>query len=224
MNRILTLVLGVLTLLLAACNPPLGKKNLLVIGDSNGVGEGWVAQLQQLRGGGGLYNTSLSGNTIGFNYGGDLSMNTLENLTSYLRNGYAELGSIDEILIGLGTNDCKVEFTDRHGEIGTNLETLLDRTATFFTERGQEIPRIVILAPAPLDDTDVSPNFAGATACTKRITETYRQIATDRGHCFVDLQTNPGPAALEHSDDGVHFRKNKKGYVMIAEAVLESCY
>jgi hypothetical protein len=84
MSRFLTLLV---LFSLTACSTPLSKKHLLVIGDSNAVGKGWVDQMQQLRGGGPLVNTALSGNTIGFNYGSDLSMNALENLTSYLRKG-----------------------------------------------------------------------------------------------------------------------------------------
>ncbi|MEO0734968.1 MAG: SGNH/GDSL hydrolase family protein, partial [Bacteroidota bacterium] len=103
MQRLLLLALLVFT----ACSTPLGKRSFFAIGDSNGARQGWVYHLQQARGGGPLVNTALSGNTIGFNYGGDLSKNTLENLTGYLRTAYAELGEIDDILISLGTNDCK---------------------------------------------------------------------------------------------------------------------
>ncbi|OAV44465.1 GDSL-type esterase/lipase family protein [Lewinella sp. 4G2] len=210
-------------LLLTTCSVPLSEKSLLVIGDSNGERKGWVYQLQDLREGGPLVNTSISGNTVGFSYGGsELRTNTLENLTNYLRKGYAEMGKIDEILIGLGTNDCKVEFRGQESDVATNLETLLDRTAAFFTERGQKMPRIVILSPPPLNDVGVMPLFADATACVKDLTERYRKIATERGHCFVDLQANPGPSVLEYSKDGIHF--SREGYVMIARSVLDSCY
>ena len=194
-----------------------------MLGDSNGERQGWVYQLQQLRGGGPLTNTSISGNTIDYKYGGsDLRLSTVENLSEYLRNGYAEMGAIDEILIGLGTNDCKVEFGQDATEIGANLERLLDATTKFFGDRGQETPRIVILSPPPLDDRDKQGEFANATACTVAVTAAYRRIATERGHCFVDLQNKPGPRVLEDSRDGIHFGKD--GYVMIAQSVLRACY
>ena len=210
-------------LVVAGCGVPLSKKNLLVIGDSNGAGKGWVYELQRLRGGGPLVNTSLSGNTVGFNYGGgELRTNTLESLTNYLRKGYAEMGGIDEILIGLGTNDCKVEFADERDRILANLDTLLNRTDRFFEERGQEMPRVVILSPPPLNDVGVMPLFSGATSCTKEVTEAFRALATKRGHCFVDLQANPGPAVLDYSKDGIHF--SQQGYEALAKAVLKACY
>jgi len=37
--------------LLTTCSPALSKRNILVIGDSNGAGKGWVYQFQELRGG-----------------------------------------------------------------------------------------------------------------------------------------------------------------------------
>lgn len=223
MKLFLQLAFCVGLLWLAACNPPLNKKHLLVLGDSNGVGKGWVYQLQELRDGGPLVNTSLSGNTIGFNYNGsDLSKNTLENLTPYLRKGYAEMGSIDDILIALGTNDCKVEFADQRERVGANLESLLDRTNAFFEERGQPLPRFVILSPPPLKDKDVVEQFTGATACTKELTETYRTIAAERGICFVDFQVSPGASVLQYSKDGIHF--DAEGYRLIAQSVLKACY
>ncbi len=118
--------------ILTACSPSLSKRNILVIGDSNGAGKGWVYQLQEVRGGGPLVNTSIGGNTFGFNGMGELRRNTLENLTPYLRKGYAEMGSIDEILISLGTNDCKAEYADRRNELSYLLSSLLTLTLSFF--------------------------------------------------------------------------------------------
>jgi len=209
---------------LLACKQPLNKRNLLVIGDSNDAAErGWVYQLQQLRGGGPLVNTSLSGNTIGFTDNGNVERNTLENLTSYLRNGYAEMGAIDEILIGLGTNDCKQQFSDRHGEIAPNLEEMLTRIKGFFNERGQELPRIVLLTPPPVGTDDrVNDNFQGARQCTADYVDQLKKIASREGYCLVDLQQAPGDAVLQYSGDGIHF--DAQGYELLARAVVRSCY
>jgi len=57
------------------------------------------------------------------------------------------MGSIDEILISLGTNDCKAEYAERRSEPSEHLATLLTRTKAFFSERGQDVPRIVLLTP-----------------------------------------------------------------------------
>lgn len=219
MYRFLFLLLTVFTL--SACTTGFKQRNLLVIGDSNGEREGWVYQLQQIRGGGPLVNTSLSGNTIGFNYDGNRSMNTLDNLTRYLRKGYAEMGGIDEILICLGTNDCKARFADDHEKISDNLMELLRESREFFTERGQELPRFVLLTPPAMDESRID-EFAGGEACIADLSAAVRKVAAAEGLCLVDLQQQPGEKLLEYSKDGIHF--NAEGYKRWAEAVVESCY
>lgn len=214
----------VLFLLLAtACNPPLRQRAVLAIGDGNGAAaQGWVSQFQRLRGGGPLVNTATGGNTIGFNNSGRTDLNTLENLTNYLRRGYAEMGGIDEIIIGLGTNDCKAQFSDRQGNIDDNLNTLLDRIEKFFTERGQEQPRIVLLTPPPIGEDKVVGEFAGGRECVASFSREIVSIGIQRGLCVVDLQDTPRDGALTYSDDGIHF--SEEGYRMIARAILQECY
>lgn len=220
MPRLLTLLLLVV---FAGCSAPLGKKHLLVIGDSNAVGKGWVDQLQQLRRGGPLVNTAISGNTIGFNYGGEMSKNTLENLTSYLRRGYAEMGQIDGVIVALGTNDCKAQFNGQHGNIITNLTTLTKRTQDFFADRGQELPRIVLVSPPPMaGDEVVIDEFSGGAECVAELTPQIKDLADREGFCFVNLLDRPGASLLANSEDGIHF--DLAGDKAIAEAVLRACY
>ncbi len=212
-----------LSLLLSSCQPALSKKHLLLIGDSNGAREGWAYQLQELRGGGPMVNTSISGNTIGFDYGGDTRLNTLENLSQYLRKGYADMGSIDEIIIMLGTNDCKKRFADDHDRLGANMVELLTRANAFFVERGQPAPRFVLATPPPFGDNDtVVDDFRDGQECIANFSAQLRRIAAERGYCLVDLQTTPGPSVLANSEDGIHF--NKAGYVALARAIIRGCY
>lgn len=209
--------------LLTTCSSALSKRNILVIGDSNGAGKGWVYQFQELRGGGPLVNTSIGGNTFGFNGMGTMRLNTLENLTPYLRKGYAEMGSIDEILISLGTNDCKAEYAERRGEPAEHLATMLTRTKAFFSERGQDVPRIVLITPpAAGDNGAVSNEFQGVKTCLKDLSDQIRAVATAEGLCLVDFQQKPGDQVLQYSKDGIHF--NEQGYKLLAEAVVARCY
>ena len=209
--------------LLVSCNPPLNKRHVLVIGDSNGAGEGWVYAFQEARGGGPLVNTSIGGNTFGFNGMGQLRLNTLEQLTNYLRKAYAEMGQVDEILIALGTNDCKAEYADRRDEVTENLEKLLTRTKAFFADRGQAVPRIVLLTPPPAAaDDKVSAEFQGVKACLAEVSAGIRAVAAREGYCLVDLQTVPGDEVLAYSRDGIHF--SAVGYKLLGEAVLADCY
>lgn len=209
--------------LLTACKPSASKRSILVIGDSNAVGEGWVYAFQELRGGGPLVNTAIGGNTVGFDGQNTIRRNTLEQLTSYLRRGYAEMGAIDEIIIGLGTNDCKAEYADRRAEGRANLDKLLERTKAFFSERGQPLPRIVLLTPPPAGaDAVVSDEFRGVKACLADLSDHIRAVAAREDLCLVDLQRQPGDAILNDSRDGIHF--GAEGYRAIAGAVLGGCY
>jgi lysophospholipase L1-like esterase len=212
-----------LLLTLFTCSTPISKHHLLVIGDSNGANKGWVYHLQELRGGGPLVNTSIGGNTFGFDGMGELRRNSLENLTAYLRKGFAEMGQIDEILISLGTNDCKAEYGDQREEVYEHLATMLTRTKAFFEERGQEIPRIILITP-PAAGTDevVSEEFQGVAACLQDLSEQIRAAAATEGLCLVDFQVKPGKPLLKFSSDGIHF--NAEGYKLLSEAVLESCF
>ena len=218
--RSLTLLL---LLALTTCATPLGKRSLLVIGDSNGEREGWAYQFQELRGGGPFVNTSLSGNTLGYDYGSNTSMNTLENLTTYLRRGYAEMGAIDDIIIMLGTNDCKARFRDNRSGPGDHLIELLERTNRFFNERGQPAPRIVVATPPSFGPDDKVPEeFRGGQECISTYSRQVLQIAQERGLCVVNLRESPGDDIQVFSEDGIHF--SEPGYVAIARAILDECY
>lgn len=208
---------------LISCNPPLNKRSILVIGDSLGAGQGWVYQLQKLRGDGPLVNTSIGGNTFGFDGMGELRRNTLENYTAYLRKAYAEMGDIDDILIALGTNDCKAEYAERREETYANVASLLNKTRAFFEERGQDVPNIVLITPpAAGDDQTVHEEFQGVAPCVKALAAEIRALGKREGICVVDLQNQPGEAVLEHSKDGIHF--DDEGYARLASAIVEMCF
>lgn len=212
------------TLTLTACTTGLKKRNILVIGDSNGsVANGWVYQFQRLRKGGPIVNTSASGNTVGFDGMGTSKLNTLDQLVVYLRKGYAELGSIDEIIIALGTNDCKYEYRDATADRHVNYRKLLEETKKFFTERGQEIPRIVILSPPPAAvDAVVNAEFKGASSCVEELAGFLAELALEGGYCYSNLLLKPGQQLLSNSPDGIHF--DAIGYEKIARQLLEDCY
>ncbi len=217
---LLWLLLGLLT----TCGQPLKKRQLLVIGDSNGAADkGWVFQLQQLRKGGPLVNTAISGNTVGFDGMNNKQLNTIEQLSQYLRRGYAEMGGIDEIIIGLGTNDCKQQYNSLSIERHTYFRRLCDEINTFFKERGQDLPRIVLLSPPPAAaDAQLHEEFQGAATCIAELTNFLEQLAAEKGYCFVNLLEKPGEALLEYSEDGIHF--NPTGYELIARQLLRKCY
>ncbi len=208
---------------LTACPKSLGKKRILIIGDSNAAGQGWAFQFQQIRNGGPLVNTAAGGNTIGFDGMDDPKLNTLNQLVVHLRRGYAEMGGMDEIIIGLGTNDCKQIYERATAERHVNYRKLINDITAFFAERGQELPRIVLVSPPPIaSDDDVIDEFNGAAACVAEMGAFLRKLALEKGFCYVDLLENPGSSLLDNSTDGIHF--NALGYEIIAQQIVNSCY
>lgn len=218
------LLLFSLLLMLSTCQLPLAKRNILVIGDSNGEDKkGWVFQFQQLRKGGPVVNTAIGGNTIGFDGMGRLELNTIQQLTTYLRRGYAEMGGIDEIIIGLGTNDCKQQYRGLNAERHVNYRRLLEETIGFFQQRGQDVPRIVLLSPPPAgEDKLLSEEFQGAADCVAEMADFLQILAEEKGYCYVNLLKKPGAILLEHSPDGIHF--DPTGHELIARQLLKKCY
>lgn len=210
--------------LLSACSQPLKKRQVLVIGDSNGAADkGWVFQFQQLRKGGPLVNTAVSGNTIGFDGMGSDQLNTISQLSRYLRRGYAEMGGIHEIIISLGTNDCKKQYEGLNAERHVNYRRLLTEINTFFTARGQSLPRIVLLSPPPAaEDAQLNEEFHGAAACISELADFLAELAAEKGYCYVNLLEKPGASLLNFSEDGIHFNAN--GYELIARQLIKKCY
>lgn len=211
-------------LLLTQCQTALKKRNILVIGDSNGAdAKGWVFQFQQLRKGGPVVNTAIGGNTVGFDGMGSNKLNTIEQLSTYLRRAYAEMGGIDEVIIGLGTNDCKQQYIGLDAERHVNYRRLLDELILFFQDRGQEVPRIVLLSPpAAGDNKIVSEEFQGVASCVAEMAIFLQELAETKGYCYVNLLEKPGASLLQHSSDGIHF--NATGHELIARQLLKKCY
>lgn len=195
-----------------------------MIGDSNGAAEkGWVFQFQQLRKGGPLVNTSVSGNTVGFDGMGSSNLNSLDQLVVYLRRGYAELGAIDEIIIALGTNDCKSEYRDATANRHVNFRKLLDETRNFFKDRGQDIPRIVIMSPPPIAaDLPANSEFKNGATCVEELAIFLGDLAAEYGYCYTNLISRRGTELLKNSKDGVHF--DAIGYEKIARQLITECY
>ncbi|MEM9836627.1 MAG: SGNH/GDSL hydrolase family protein [Bacteroidota bacterium] len=217
-------VLFSLFLLVAACTTSFQKRKILVIGDSNGAAaKGWVFQFQQIRKGGPLVNTAVGGNTIGFDGMQQSRLNTLNQLVVYLRQGYAEMGAVEEVIIALGTNDCKYEYRDATANRHKNYRDLLNEIKQFFTERGQALPRIVLLSPPPVGPNDqVSDEFRDAAVCVAEMAEFIGGIAAKEGYCYANLLVEPGESLLANSTDGVHF--DALGYEKIARKLIQDCY
>lgn len=104
--------------------------HILTIGDSNGqIAGGWVDQLQQRLPKAKIVNISESGRTIGFDNSGVARSNGLKNMDSYLVEAKKKSNktAYDFIIVCLGTNDTKNEFSNRQNEVLGNFSKLLTK-------------------------------------------------------------------------------------------------
>jgi lysophospholipase L1-like esterase len=194
-------------------------KSILALGDSNGAAEhGWVNQVKKLRPNDLIVNTSVSGNTIGFDNLNSTRLNTLEMLDSYLQKGIEDAGRIDYVVILLGTNDCKAVFDDRLKEIPKNLEKLI--TAIQKSGKFIAVPEIMVVSPPPYGPDEVLlEKYKGGAKRVSFLTAEFKKVAQKMNVEFIDIHTPLQPVFDAISPDGVHL--SEEGQKIIAKMINE---
>lgn len=200
---------------------PLQGRRILAIGDSNGALEtGWVNQLRSLTFPDHIFNTCVSGNTIGFNNLGRSSLNTLANADQYLLEAGQTMGGIDEILIMLGTNDCKAVFDDSLALVPQNLDRLIRQVKAHAVYQ-RDRPKIYVISPPPYaPDSELIPKYHGGAADIAWLFPRFREVAERNDCIFIDTYTSLQPKWSEWSEDGIHLLP--AGQRWIAARVLEA--
>ena len=210
----------VLALLMVSCSGRVQEsKKIIAIGDSNGAFDyGWVPQLQKLLPNDVIYNTSVPGNTIGFDNLGQTRLNTLTNLNAYLNEAQDSLKTVDYVVIMLGTNDSKYVFRDQKGEVLANMDTLISRIRDFFKD--SKVPQILLVAPPPYgDDSILAEKYKGGNGRVKLLAGEYAKLAK-QNHCeFVDVYHVFENTFMNYSKDGVHL--NEEGQKIIAQNIFK---
>jgi len=193
------------------------SKSILVLGDSNGAAEhGWVNQLKKLRPEDLIVNTSISGNTIGFDNFGSTRLNTLKMLDSYLSKGIENMGRIDEVIVLLGTNDCKAVFDDQLKKVPGNLEKLVLSIQN--SEAFEKAPEIIIVSPPPYGPDKILPEkYKGGAKRVKYLHKEFRKVAQKMNVGYVDIHTSLESAFDVLSFDGVHL--SEEGQQILAKKI-----
>lgn len=213
-------IIALLALVVSCTDTSKETKKIIAIGDSNGAFDyGWVAQLQKLLPNDVIYNTSISGNTIGFDNLGQTKLNTLKNLDAYLAKAKDSLIMVDYVVIMLGTNDSKYVFRDRQDEVLANMNTLVARIKSFF-ESDKE-PKIIIVAPPPYgDDSILAEKYKGGNERVEMLEGKYKKLA-EKNQCeFVDAYHVLKDTFMQYSKDGVHL--NEEGQKIIAQNISKA--
>jgi len=194
---------------------------ILTLGDSNGaLKEGWVYQLKKIRPNDTIYNISVSGNTIGYNNLGRTSLNTLSNIGDYMKKAYERLGKIDNIILMLGTNDCKAIFKDSISFVPANMRKLLIDIKKIAGDH-KDNPVIFLVSPPPFGpDELVGEKYSGGLERVTRLNEELLKISGEEDVRFINTYGILLPVFRNITSDGVHL--NPDGQKMIALIIQEN--
>lgn len=195
--------------------------SILTLGDSNGaLKDGWVTQLKKVRPHDSIFNISISGNTIGFKNLGRNSLNTLSNIDNYMEKAYSNLMELDEIIIMLGTNDCKAIFMDSLEIVPDNMRSLIRRIRDISELQGNK-PTILIVSPPPFGpDELVGQKYQGGLERVGWLNEQLIRVADEENVEFINTYEILLPVFNYLSADGVHL--NADGQMMIALIIEEN--
>lgn len=196
------------------------QRTIVAIGDSNGASKtGWVIQLKLMRPLDSIFNYSISGNTMGFDNLGDEKLNTLKNIDDYLADAKTRsvTGTIDDVVILLGTNDCKAVFKERGDEVLKNLENLI-KSIQNNTEINADPVGIFVGSPPPIaDDSIMLDKYKGGDVRLKRLLPEFMAIALRAESYYIDIYNELRPNYDEFHTDGIHL--NKKGSKMVSASI-----
>lgn len=215
------IILTLISFLFYTCTKGKTNKTILVIGDSNGAFEGgWVDQLSGLRPNDSIVNFSISGNTIGFFNLSKDTLNTLYNIKNYLVRAHNEYSRYDNILLMLGTNDCKAVFDSMQDKVAKNLDSLVSIIAEY-DFRYKPSPDIYLITPPPIaDDSLLIPKYYGAAGRLKKLIPDYRTIALKYNVHYIDIYSPMKPRYNSVTLDGIHL--NETGYKQMASIINEA--
>lgn len=194
-------------------------KTILAIGDSNGqMKGGWVDQLKDIRVQDHIINESISGNTVGFVNNGNPSLNTVMNIENYLLKHDPAKIKLDQIVLLLGTNDCKAVFKDRMGEVPGNYQELINKISDYYGNNVR--PDIVVVAPPPYGpDELLSEKYKGAGKRIKILNAQLKTVAKKNELLFIDIYSPLVDVFPYLTKDGVHL--SAAGQRIIAEMISE---
>ncbi len=180
-------------------------QNVLVIGDSNGaIEEGWVNQLKEKRFSDFIYNTSVSGNTVGFDNLGKKELNTLCQVTRYMYEAEKALKGMDKIIVMLGTNDCKAVFKDSLKMVPGRMKALLEKIKAHPIYQKYH-PEIFVVSPPPYaGDDKLIEKYTGGSSRVAWLNPQLKKVAEKEGCHFIDIYSQLLPLWNNVTDDGIH--------------------
>lgn len=197
------------------------KYNILTIGDSNGQNKGgWVDQLKMMMPNTRIVNNSRSGRTIGFDNLGNKELNALRNIDDFLNEAKHKIGQdkYDYVIVCLGTNDAKNEFSEKQDEVIANFEKLLQKIKTHQFIKNSN-PKLIFITPPPMRSTDVEYKYQGGNERLSLLVPELKRIAKQKNFQVIDIYHPLQKIFNHYAPDGVHMVPS--GQRIIAEKVVE---
>lgn len=193
---------------------------ILTIGDSNGiVNGGWPSQLKKLLNGDSVFNRSTGGLTIGFDNCFKPEWNALKNVETYLKWAHkrSQGKPIDEVIILLGTNDCKTCFDDRKEMIAPNLVKFIHQIRKFDNLKSTP-PHITIVTPPPYaPDSLVLEKALGGDRRVQTLIPQFLEVAL-KYHCgFINIYDRIKSDFSSLVSDHVHL--TREGHEIVAQKI-----
>jgi lysophospholipase L1-like esterase len=194
-----------------------GQK-VLAIGDSNGAFDfGWINQLANLRFDDQVYNTAISGNTIGFDNLNNTKLNTLRNVNNFLDDAVSHMHGLDAVVIMLGTNDCKAVFTDSLKKVSENMETLITKIKAHPAYK-EFNPTIFIVSPPPFGPEEMLiAKYHNGGQRLESLVPKFKKIAEKKGCIFIDNYNDIKGIFKYVTTDGIHLKP--EGQKLIATII-----
>ena len=126
-------------------------------------------------------------------------------------------GRIDDIVILLGTNDCKKIFTDSADQVVQNLEKLIQLIKEQKSIIASE-PEFYIVSPPPFgEDSILLEKYKGGDLRVRKLLPQFMTVALNHDCHFIDVYHELKPKFNQLSTDGVHL--NPEGSMIIAKAI-----
>lgn len=123
---------------------------------------------------------------------------------------------IDLIVLTLGTNDLKTRFSLTPEDIRRGLEALIGVIGTNPSGRNGTVPKLLIVAPAPIEEIGfLGEIFAGGADKSRKIASKYSEVAQTSGAAFLDA----GSLIRVSTVDGVHFDADQ--HEVLGKAIAE---
>lgn len=124
-------------------------------------------------------------------------------------------GSVDLVVLMLGTNDCKSVYGATGEVIGKGISNLIAQIRTY-----AKTSRILLISPIHLGEQvwkkEYDPEFSPASVeVSKSLADVYQRIARKEQTFFLDASAYAGPS----STDQEHL--TEEGHRLLAEAVLQ---